>query len=185
MGQSSSSYCWSAGCWFWHPAPGRVALLHLLWKGVWPSRVLKMLCFWADFLSNQPFPERVTLTRMWIIIEIDTVVSEWLTPGGGIMEEGKEFACYLLLHVCFTLYHSHSLICYILLVLGLTSGSFFFSATLFAFKKRKQDVVWQSTQNNVKLAGSPVSGTSKLNFYSQKTLSLDDKIVKHVCCLLF
>lgn len=93
VGQSSSSCCWSAGCWFWHPAPSRDALLHLLWKGVWWSRVLKRLCFWADFLSNQPFPERVTLTRMWIIIVIDTVVSEWLvTPGGGIMEEGKEFA---------------------------------------------------------------------------------------------
>lgn len=151
--------------------------VHLLWKGVWRSRVPESLCFWAaylDFLSAQPFPERVTLTRMWIIIVIDTVVSEWLvTPGGGIMEEGKDFAflppplhlfCSWSISLS-DLFHTISawLDIWIFFFLGLP-------AILFAFKKRKQDVVWQSAQSNVKLAGSPVSRTNKL-----KTFSLADK----------
>lgn len=159
------------------------SFLHLLWKDVWRSRALESLCFWAaylDFLSAQPFPETVTLTRMWIIIVIDTVVSEWLvTPGGGIMEEGKEFAflpppphlfCSWSLSLSDLL---HTISAW----LDIWIFFFFFGlpAILFGFKKRKQDVVWQSAQSNVKLAGSPVSRTNKL-----KTFSLADKNAPHL-----
>ncbi len=69
---------------------------------------------------------------MWIIIVIDTVVSEWLvTPGGGIMEEGKEFA---LLppppRLFYSLSLSHSDLFHII------------SAWLDIWKKKKKLCVW-------------------------------------------
>lgn len=77
------------------------------------------------WISSQPaFPVRMTLRRMWIIIVIDSVVSEWLaTPGGGILEEGKEFAFLppcLFNSLSHSLSHGH----YILFALSLTPGSF-------------------------------------------------------------
>lgn len=161
--------------------------LHLLWKGVWRSRVLERLCFWAaylDFLSAQPFLERVTLTRMWIIIVIDTVVSEWLvTPGGGIMEEGKEFA---FLTPPPRLYYSWSLSLSDLLhtiSAWLDIWIFFFFFLVFQppflqfIKQARCGLTQHSKQGEISWI-SCVSQTSKLIF-SQITFSLADKNAPH------